>query len=112
MATLVDYQTLSPHRMVLDSATPNRQQTLTWIMPTNFTRGTGVAKPIIAFMVAPSDDSRLHIRINHRAIVSPSFDGFRYTGFFHVFSAATAFPSGADFATETPVELSVDREGP
>lgn len=107
MATLVDYQTLSPARIVLDASGSTRERTLTWTMPTNFVRGTGVAKPIIAFMVAPADGTHLKIFINHREIVAPRFSGFRYTGFFHVFSAATAFPEGSSFATQTPVRLLV-----
>lgn len=109
MATLVDYQTLSPARMVLNSTTTN-QATLTWQMPRNFVFGTGVAKPIIAFMVAPSEGvSRVHIRINHRPILSPVFSGFRYTAFYHPFSARSAFPDSTSFSTEAPVLLSVDR---
>lgn len=109
MATVTDYQVIHEGRLHLDAATNNHDATLTWKMPSNFVVGTGLARPIIAFMVAPSEGAHLTVFINNREIFAPTFTGFHYTGFFHPFSANAAFPEGASFSTNTPVRLSVSQ---
>jgi hypothetical protein len=109
MPTVTDYQVLHFGDLHLDAATNNHEANLTWTMPNNFVLGTGLARPIIAFMVAPSEGSHLTVFINSREIFPIGFAGFKYTGFFAPFTATAAFPEGAGFPTHTPVRLFVDQ---
>ncbi len=109
MPTVTDYQVLQVGELHLDTAKNKQEATLTWTIPNNFVLGTGLARPIIAFMVAPSEGSHLTVFINNRKIFPIGFAGFKYTGFFAPFSATEAFPEGASLPTHTPVRLFVDQ---
>jgi hypothetical protein len=108
MPSVAEYQVLHGGALHLDAATNDHEANLTWTIPNNLVMGTNLARPIIAFMVAPSEGSHLTVFVNSREIFPVGFAGFKYTGFFAPFNARVAFPEGTSFPTHTPVRLFVD----
>lgn len=103
--TIADYQVLRDEAFTLNAASPNREETLSFTVPSDFAFESGVRKPILAFKVLPSEDSSFKVFMNSREIASFQLDKSITRGYWETFSARTAFPEGASFSNNVPVRI-------
>lgn len=104
-ATLCDYQVLMGGSFTLNAATPDRERTLNFEVPSDFEFGTGARRPILAFKITPLENSRFSVFLNSRKITEPSFNESHTRGYWEAFSAATPFPEGASFPNPVPLRI-------
>lgn len=71
MPTYVDYKVLWDGVFELDSE--NQDHFLEFTMPNNLVHGTDLAKPILAFIVRPVEETQVGIRVNHTDILSETY---------------------------------------
>lgn len=105
--TFCDYQVLSDSSFTLDAATNDNEKTLNFSVPLDFTHGTGVSRPILAFKVAPIQDCLIKFWLNFREIAIFDLDRSHTRGMWEAFSAETAFPDGSSFSNPVPLRIMV-----
>lgn len=103
--TLCDYQVLMGDSFTLDAATPDRERTLNFEVPSDFEFGTGARRPVLAFKITPLANSRFSIFLNARKLTEPNFNESHTRAYWEAFSAATAFPEGASFSNPVPLRF-------
>ena len=103
--TYADYQVLLDGEVTLDSSTNVSDLTLNFTVPSDFWMGDGSRKPILAFKVAPQQDSSFKVSVNFRQVATFNLDKSHTRGLWEAFEAKTAFPEGASFSNPVPVKF-------
>jgi hypothetical protein len=107
--TICDYQVLIDGAFTLDAATNNRERTLHFEVPDDFAFGTGPRNLILAFKVAPMQDTVFKFLLNEREIASFNLDKSHTRTMWETFPGTTPFPEGASFQNPAPMRLIVSQ---